>query len=445
MFDQMFIIATLALFVVVGLFFNRGKKASIDGFALARNRLHWFPIAAGISMTFAGGATILNSASLGYSFGWYALVDPIALSCGILVVVFFLEAYRNDNGITLSDLLSGSSKKLSFLIGVITSVVFLLILAAQFVALTKLISPYFPNFNHLLITTLISTLVFGYVFRGGFASVTRTDVVQLVFIVVFLFVPLAYYIYSSSAHQEEVNNAANQFAKMPTDLIILLSIPLVFIPLSQDINLRSKSAKTKGHAIIGLLLGAAFYFTIVAASAYLGISMARAGVTIDDAEQTFSTFFLTNYPGFGVIAILSALAAIVSSLDSYALNAITAICRDLLSNLNAFKSKKQQELINMSALIVFVSTLGIALFFNAILTLILAALLIYVSILLPIALAKRLRINDDNVFYISVLSIAAIVLLEYFGIEYAPKALMYPAVGMSLFLIFHFTVFKKES
>ena len=164
MLDQILIIASLIFFLVVGLVFKTRKFDSIGEFTITKNKLKWFPIAAGISMTFAGGAALLNMASLGYTFGWYTLVDPLALIGGILIVLIFIKAYQQDNGVTISNLLSKSDRKLSVLIGIITSVVFILILAAQFVALSKLLSPYFTLVHPLILTTVLSAAIFSYVF-----------------------------------------------------------------------------------------------------------------------------------------------------------------------------------------------------------------------------------------------------------------------------------------
>lgn len=437
MLDQIVIIASLIFFLIVGLVFKTRKFDSIGEFTITKNKLKWFPIAAGISMTFAGGAALLNMASLGYTFGWYTLVDPLALIGGILIVLIFIKAYQKDNGVTISNLLSKSDRKLSVLIGIITSVVFILILAAQFVALSKLLSPYFTSVHPLILTAVLSAAIFSYVFWGGFSSVTKTDILQLMFIGLFLVAPVIYFILVSKPALPEHSDNVIEFTKMPLNLIILLGLSLLFIPLSQDINIRVKSAVSKKQAITGLLIGAGLYVTIVIISSFLGITIANSGMTLDDPELAFTTFFQTHYPTFGIMAVLAALAAIISTMDSYSLNAITSVSQDLLSETNALKNKNHNQLIKIAGLIVFVAALSIALFFNKILALILTALLIYISVLIPIAIGKRLGVKDNLILWSSLILIAGIVIAEMLKLDIDPKAVYYPISGI-VFMIMAF-------
>jgi Na+/proline symporter len=153
---------------------------------MMRGKLSWFTIACGISMTYAGGAAILTTASIGYSFKWYSLIDPISLIIGLFIAVLLFNHYRDNKGTTISELLSSDYKGLNVLTGVVSSFTFILIVAAQFVALSKLLAPYFPSVNPLLITFVVSTGIFSYVFFGGFNSVTKTDILQYILITLFL-------------------------------------------------------------------------------------------------------------------------------------------------------------------------------------------------------------------------------------------------------------------
>jgi Na+/proline symporter len=432
--NQIIIISAIVCFLIVGLWIKKQKVESILEFTLNKNAIGWFPISAGISMTFAGGAALLNMASLGYMFKWYTLVDPLSLLGGILIVIFLIKKYRNDNGVTIAKLLAGSNKSLTILVGIISSIVFILILAAQFVALSKLLYPYFPSIDSIVLTITLSTTIFSYIFLGGFSSVTKTDVLQLVFIGIFLLIPVLYFVLFGSAHQETVTYN-HSFTKMPLNLIILLSISLLFIPLSQDINIRAKSAKTNNQAILGLLVGAGLYVAIVTTSSYLGINLATNGVALKDPETAFSIFFQTHFPSIGVIAVVAALSAIISTMDSYALNSITAISNDLLAEISFFKKQKTKHLIRISGVIAFLMALAIALFFNQILGLILAALLLYISVLLPIALGRYLKVHDKIIFIVSILIVLSIVLVEIFKISIEPKAIYYPLGGLALMVL----------
>ncbi|MCK4664999.1 MAG: hypothetical protein KAT68_19170 [Bacteroidales bacterium] len=441
MINQIIIILSILSFITIGYLVKKQENQSISDFTISRNRLKWFPISAGISMTFTGGAALINMPSLGYTFSWYNLVDPIAVISGLLIVIFFIKQYREDNGVTISDLLSKVDRKLSILIGIITTVVFLLFIAAQFVALSKLLMPYFPSVNPIILTIIPSTLIFSYVFLGGFVSVTRTDIMQFFFIAFLFIIPVAYFFLFKEAHILKTNHTQPTFQAMPMNLIILLAFPLLYIPFSQDINIRAKSAVTKRQATLGVIWGGIFYSLIIISSTYIGITLAKNGIILDDTEKAFSTFFKEYYPHIGIIAIIATLAAIVSSLDSYSLNAISSMSNDILLKLNPFKEKKQKVFIKISAILVFILSLGIALFFNKVLTLILTALLIYISTLVPIAFGRKFKLPDSYIFTSSVLLIISIIVIELFKVELSPKAIIYPGLGV-LFMI-SFLIIKR--
>lgn len=431
--EQIIIIIAILTFIVIGFIVKQKGVITIGEFSINRDKLTWFPIAAGISMTYAGGAALLNMASLGHTFKWQGMIDPLGLLGGIIIVVVLIRKYRGDKGVTISDLLSGSNKKLSMLIGLITTLVFTLILASQFVALSKVLAPYFQGVNQTILTVIPSTLIFLYVFKGGFESVTKTDILQLFFIALFLILPMMYFITLEQSYT--LPNSKPVFVKMPLNLMILLGISLIYLPISQDINIRVKSAKNTKHAVLGLIFGALFYSIIIATTTFIGIRLAQNGVVLEDTEQAFSIFFKEYFPKFGIVAILAALAAIISSMDSFSLNAITSLSKDILSKANSLKTKSHNLLIKISAFIVFIFAMSIALWFNEILSLVLTALLIYISTLIPIALARKLSINDNSIFLTSIIVIISIFLLEFFKVEIELKAIVYPVIGVFLVLL----------
>lgn len=440
---QIAIVVCLLAFIAVGHFFKKRKVDSIESYTLNEGKLGWFSISAGISMTFAGGAAILNMASLGYTFKWYTLVDPVALIIGICVVVLLFDKYRKGKGITIASLLSGEHVKLNIVIGCITSFVFILIIAAQFVALSKLISPYFPDVNPLLITFILSTLVFSYVYVGGFSSVTRTDILQLVFVWLFLIFPVAYFAITNEIAGSEKIDYSHRFMDMPINYIILFSIPIVFIPLSQDINIRAKSSKSRNNGILGFIVGALLYMLVVIAASYIGIYLGESNIVLEDPETAYAVFFQNIFSGYAFIGVVAAVAAIVSTLDSYALNGVTSFSKDILSHSKYFKAMKTATLIKVSGVIIYVAALSIALFFNQILGLVLTALLTYISVLLPAAIAKWLGIHDTHVFSFLVIMISLIVAMELFQVSIEPKAVIYPVIGLLIMSVFY--VYQRAS
>lgn len=432
--DQTLIIIAVVLFVVVGLKAKNRDTKSIEGFSTKRNKLSWFVTAAGVSMTFVGGAALLNMASLGYTYKWHTLVDPFAFMIGIIISVFFISNYRNDTGITISQLLSGSNKKLSLYIGILSSLIFLLIISAQFVAFSKLLAPYFPGIHPILLMIIPPGIILLYVFLGGFAAVTNTDVLQLFFIFIFLLIPVGYYLLTNQAAIPIHAAGKASFAPMPAELVIYFCIYALFIPVSQDINIRVKSAKDGRNARMGIFFGGIFYCLIVIACIYIGVTLAQHGITMKDTEQAFPTFFKHFFPTFGIFPILAGMAAIWSTLDTYLVNCITSVAQDILKKSHTFKILEERKLIIIAGITIFLLATLISLYFNEVLFLILTALLVYISVLIPVAIGKKLKIDDNIILFVSLLSVIIILICEVQKIEVSPKAIIYPAGAVFLML-----------
>jgi Sodium:solute symporter family. len=224
------------------------------------------------------------------------------------------------------------------------------------------------------------------------------------------------------------------FTAMPIDYIILFSIPIVFTPLSQDVNLRIKSAKNSSQGKWGLMIGGFFYLSITLAAAYVGIYMGRHGIDLNDPEQAIPIFFRDTFPVLGFAAIIATLSAIVSSLDSYTLNSITSISNDIIRPLTRRKDNPPRN-IRIASIITYLLAMAIALFFNKVLALSMTSLLIYISVLLPIAFANRLNLKGKQSFIMAILEIVFIVMVEVIGVPISPKAVIYPVFGCIVVLI----------
>ncbi|MEO9967166.1 MAG: hypothetical protein ABJF11_15310 [Reichenbachiella sp.] len=429
MVDQNLIIAVFLLFIVVGYFSKSGSVLSLEAYSMSRNKLNWFVISAGLSMSFAGGAALLNMASLGYSFGWQALVDPISFLFGTFIVFACLKFYRKDNGITISDLLSGTEPRLRYLIGAISSLVFILVVAAQFVAISKLLHPYFTWIASELFTLILAAITFGYVVIGGFKAVNKTDVIQLIVVFVFFITP---FIFVSLKTESEYAGKLG-FSAMPFDVIVLLGYTVIFIPFSQDINVRVKSGKSNKEARKGVFFGALFYCVIVVSAIYLGITLNSLGVTLSDPETAYISFFQLLSPGIGILAVIAAMSIILSSLDSFSLNAITSVARDLLRRGD---QDDERKLILVSSFIVFSIAISTALYFNEILVIILSAILIYAAVLAPIALCRKFGLQDNMIFFGSVISIILLISIEAINTITIPyRSVSYPLINFIIILL----------
>jgi Na+/proline symporter len=269
---------------------------------------------------------------------------------------------------------------------------------------------------------------------GGFAAVTKTDILQLLMLFIFLVVPVGYYLLIDHYPLPAQYPKEAAFAPMPVELMVYFFIYALFIPLSQDINIRAKSAKNIKHARAGIIFGGIFYSLIIISCSYIGITLARHGIKMTDNEQAFPTFFKNFYPAFGIFPILAGMAAIWSTLDTYLVNCITSVAEDILKKSSYFKKWQDRKLIITAGIIIFFIATIISLYFNQVLYLILTALLVYISVLMPIAVGKKIKMNDNTIFFVSIITATAIIICEVLKIEVSPKAVIYPATSVFIML-----------
>lgn len=357
-------------------------------FAIGARNFGWFRIAAGLSATFIGGASVINLAGLGYSFGWYGLTDVIAtstallISAGIIVPLLFKR-----RTISLGGYLRGSGKSINVTTGLLTTVVYTLITAAQIVALIRLAQPYFPIPNWLFALIAI-TGVTAYVLYGGYSSVTVTDVIQFMVMTVFYFglVGATLLIGSSVQEGEPLVTEA-----MPLDMVLLLALPLLFVPISQDVHIRINSASSQRDAKIGVGLAGLFYFLFCFISVSVGVSMAASGVELQSPDDVVPHFLSNHFGALSVIPTIAIIAAVISTLDSVLFASASSLAYDFWDLLIDKQRQKDSGRPQVSTLIVVGIALVIALQAQKILGLILSALVIYVSVLLPMVIRRALK------------------------------------------------------
>ena len=408
--EQVTILAALASLPLVALLAKQGAvKAteSVDAFVVGNRRFKMFRIGAGISMAFVGGAATLNMASLGYQYGWSVALDPLVVFISLAITAAFAKRVRDGKGITLTDVLSGSSPPLRALLGIVGLVVYQLLTASQFVAIGRLLGPYFPSVPVPIIIIVPTLVVFVYTYLRGFHAVTNTDVLQLIIMLTLYAVPC---IWIFTTHAPAATTTAPSDAPMaPFNLLIYLTLPMFFVPVSHDTNIRVKAANTLFHARAGLMIGAAEYVLFLLTSIGIGVSMHRSGYAIEVTETVLPTFFKTYFGAWSVIGTIAVMAAIVSTLDSLAFDTIVSASSDVLGPSRAKGLVSDRKALALSTLVILAISLLIALLFQQILGLVLAALLVYVSVFIPVALGRFLHVADLALVVTSLITVAAII------------------------------------
>ncbi len=407
--------------------FSRAGTDAYGTFAVGARNFGWFRIMAGLSATFVGGAAVINLAGLGYAFGWYGLSDVIptsvALVASAVIIVPILARRRN---ISLGGYLQGSGKLVSAATGLLSTVVYTLITAAQIVALIRVVQPYFAV-PASLIALIATVAVAAYLLYGGYASVTVTDVIQFIVMTLCYFALVGVTLLVGAPPAAAAPIATKV---MSLDLILLLALPLLFVPVSQDLHIRINSAASPRDAKLGVALAGLCYFLFGLISVSVGRTMAIAGIELKSPDDAVPTFLASHFGTFAVIPTIAVIAVVVSTLDSVLFASASSLSYDFWDKVADKEHQKDSAHPRIATLVV----LGIALFISLqtprILQLILAALVIYVSVLLPMLVGKYLEKQSNAVGVVAFTALAAVTMLETIGFAAPFRAFLYTGVHL---------------
>ena len=411
------LIIAAAAFVLYGFFGSRAllKEDNVE--------LGWLKIAAGFSMSFIGGAATIAMAGIGYANGLIGFIDPVAVLIGGLVVMVWIGTRSSPTiGQGIAHYLASGNTTRTTIYSVCSFSVYILLASAQIVALMAIFSPYIGEQLATALSIALFAGIAAYVFFGGISAVTRTDVVQFLVVSTLFFLPALYGIVAISSEIGSQTAIAQSSLDLRT--VLLLSLSFLFVPLSQDVWIRIRGARSQTSARIGVVVGALLYFLIVGASVVLGDQAAQAGLIVDDPEQVLTVFFVSELGIAGVVTTVVILAAILSSLDSFTYNLNSTVFEDLVSAYVGEAKKTRFRIL--TAVLVFFLVVIVATAAASILGLVLTALMIYVSVIGPgYVMAGRVR-REISLWLPALVTLTAIISFSLFSITipYEPYSLI---------------------
>jgi len=435
--EQAIILVVLSSVPFVALISKQGlvkASESVDFFTVGNRHFKSFRIAAGISMAFVGGAATLNMASLGYQYGWSVAIDPLVVFVALLIAAVLANKVRAGKGITITDTLAGSAPRLRALLGITSLIVYQLLTAAQFVAVGKLLAPSFPGIPEVILIAVPALVVFLYSYLRGLDAVMSTDVLQLIIMLALYAIPCIWIFATRSGSTPD--NTATKATIAPFNLLIYLALPLLFVPVSHDTNIRIKAAESLFHARAGLILGGLQYVLFLSVSIGVGVFMRHTGQLIEIPEKVLPLFFQTHFGALSVLGTVSVLAAIVSTLDSFAFDTIVSASNDVLGPARAKGLLSDRKTLALATSLILVVSFLVAFVFQQILGLILAAMLLYVSIFIPVAIGRLIRASDTQLVVTSCAT--GVVLVGCKIADYTPP--IEPLAFLALHLVLVFAV-----
>lgn len=341
---------TCALFVAVG-----HARRTRTQFYLGSGRYNPIVSAISIVAAFTGGGALINTTALAAKFGPWAFFDVVSAVSGLLVAaaLVFAGVFGRRFSASFFDIVSDAYDRRAVAIHYV-QIVFLytLVIAAQLRAMATIAG--YVQIEVWLAVALSCVTVAIYAFRG-FDAVTRTDIAQLALMAP-MYVVLVYKVIEPAG---PVSSPTHQ--TMPTSLAIALWLPLIFLPISQEIHQRS--------AAVEMDRGIAASY-VVAALTYGLLGSILVIVFCRSPHMNIGSLILGDEVIVSVIIAVGVLAAILSTLDTS-----TNIASHALQKLRPF-GRFHPALVQVALLAV-----GCCLFFffETVLSLILFAMFVYIA------------------------------------------------------------------
>jgi Na+/proline symporter len=407
----------------------RSQSGRYGAFAVGDRDFGWFRIGAGLSATFVGGAAVINLAGLGYTFGWYGLADVLPTSLALIfTALVVVPRLVGRDGIAVGGYVTGSNRLAGMAVGLLSVVVYTLVTAAQIVALTKLLQPYFPGVPGPLIGGLGGLAVTSYILFGGYNSVTVTDVIQFIVMGTCYFALVGITLLMGG--HAELGAAAVQAKSMDFDLILLLALSFLFIPVSQDVHLRVNSARSSKDARLGVILAGVCYFVFGLVSVSVGMSLAHSGVVLVNPDDAVATFLTRQFGGFAILPTVAVLCVVVSTLDSVLFASASALAYDFWDRLSIRKSDQDTARPRVATVLVLSVALVIAIQAPQVLRLILSALVIYIAVLLPMLAGRYFGKSSKGIAIVGLVALVLCIAVEVYGVSAAYRVFVESGVHL---------------
>jgi SSS family solute:Na+ symporter len=344
------IILFASLLLIFGVAIWGRHFASQNEYWVNERETPWWMIAASVSSSTVGAGTLFGVATAGYLGGNAGAVIGIANSIGIILFGLLIspkiaKVSRVKGWYSLGDFIQGyigiKAKKAS---AIVLSLAYFFFTAAQFAALSFVVQ-FISGLDYSIALLVAGGCILAYNFIGGLKADMRTDILQLVFMA--MFIPLFYFIIV-----QEQSNIWSSYWQLPTEYLtgtayqgaVFLIAAIVLIPLSVipsvDLWQRSFAARSENEARIGFVVGGVIMAALFTAFSLLGTFSWIANPNLD-ANQALMHF--TNMAGSPIILglLFSGLfAAILSTADTMLLAASLSLSKDLIGK-EEFQSQKR--------------------------------------------------------------------------------------------------------
>jgi solute:Na+ symporter, SSS family len=427
------VVFILAASLYIGKKSSVGIKSQKDYFLSGRS-LSLFKVAMTILATQLGGGAIMGAAEAAYHHGWIAISYSLGLAIGLIILSLGVGAkFRRMNISTIPEIFKKvyDSEFLRLFSSSLYVISMFFILVATGVSARKFsLAIGYHNDITFIIFWLI---IIAYTTTGGLSAVTRTDILQVIFVLV-AFV-LTFLSLASSDIVYSVNAPSVDMKNVPW--MSWLIFPCLFAITGQDMAQRCFAAESP-KAISRATAWAAIFLLIASLlPAYLGVIAYKSGFeSVGNSSVLINIVNKLTNPYITSIFACAILMAILSTADSLLCAISSNVALDFFPMIRG-KSMKSTNVAKAITVVIGLSAMLFSFFAETIIPIMVIAYeLSMCSLFVPVIMAvTRKNPPTKMAAYLSSFSgIFAFIVLSLFS-QFQYKAIMALVISLFAFLV----------
>jgi len=350
--DFILIFIYFIILLLIGYFTSKKQKS--EDYLIAERKLNSWSTMMTMNAS-KTGSIVITFVALVYLWGFSAIWYFIGVIVGVfLFIPFALKLKDKEKGTyyTLADYFKYNYGKIPAVLASIISIFLMVGLAIiNIIAGTK-IFVFFTGWSFWLCSIIMVSIIFIYLFYGGFRAVVKTDILQYSAMLLIIFLILISIFKGTNIGVLELNFFTTTIITVVGFFIVGIMFPFA----SPDMWQRVYSAKGKKELRNGLLLSNLFYFIFALLLTFLAL-VVKMNYPLVNPDLALIYGFVNLLPvGLVGLSMVLLFSAIMSSVDTYLFTGASAVIQDF------FKVNKKDiiNLIKTSLFIIALICTGIA-------------------------------------------------------------------------------------
>jgi solute:Na+ symporter, SSS family len=344
-----FVIYLMAM-MIIGLMGKHSR--SLEGFHLAKRSVGPLLLTGTFCATIIGASSTLGMAGLGFSKGWPGAWWMLSGMLGLLALsLFFAEKVRSTGYYTLPEVVgSFYGQRVRIAASMLIIISWIGVIAAQVIASGKVMGALFGTSETAFMIASAAVFVI-YTAHGGQSSVIRTDIVQLIIILVGIFLLLskaAGALEPGALEGLSFPTSQSMDASKVASMILVVGSAYLIGP---DMYTRLLSAKNEQSAKRSAMASAMILVPLAFAITALGVIASKLfpAISPEDSIPVLMVSLLSPLQ-MGVVAA-ALLAAFMSSADTTLMTAASTLTLDLYKRIRPDSSDHHLLMVSKIAVV----------------------------------------------------------------------------------------------